>query len=135
MTFPIAISHGPLAEKVARNAFAFHLCEENLICGISEIQMGALLATNANFRSKKTCQIPRKSVICDYLLLNCILQQRGQKTLHIITPSVRRAWRSYKFAAFCFFPFFGCRKLGYRSWVIPLCSILIAILSPCQHDF
>ena len=43
--------------------------------------------------------------------------------------AARRAWWSYKFAAFC------CRKLGYRSWVIPLCSILIAILSPCQHDF
>ena len=27
------------------------------------------------------------------------------------------------------------RKLGYRSWVIALCSILIAILSPCQHEF
>ena len=34
-----------------------------------------------------------------------------------------------------FLGFFGCRKLGYRLWVIPLCSILIAILSPCQHDF
>ena len=37
--------------------------------------------------------------------------------LCFITPPARWAWRSYKFTA-CFF--FGCRKLGYRSWVIPL---------------
>ena len=44
------------------------------------------------------------------------------------TPSARRAWRSYKFAGFCFF--FGCRKLGYRSWVIPLCILLSEPASP-----
>ena len=34
-------------------------------------------------------------------------------------------WRSFKFAPFLVF--FPCRKSGYRSWVIPLCSIWIAV--------
>ena len=46
-----------------------------------------------------------------------------------ITPPARRAWRSYKFAAFCFF---GCQKLDYRSWVIPL---YILLSEPCHHGF
>ena len=45
--------------------------------------------------------------------------------LDIFTPPTRRVWRSFKFAPFLFF--FPCRKSGYRSWVIPLCSIPIAI--------
>ena len=74
--------------------------------------------------------------------------------IKIITPPARRAWRSYKFASldfsvfffysacrrrggvlkcprFClflfFFVFFRCRKLGCRSWAIPLYRIPIAI--------
>ena len=43
----------------------------------------------------------------------------------VITPPTRRVWRSFKFAPFLFF--FPCRKSGYRSWVIPLCSIPNAI--------
>ena len=53
---------------------------------------------------------------------------------NLITPPARRAWRSYKFAALCLF-FFGCRKLGYRSWVIPLYSIPIAIWAYVNTTF
>ena len=47
--------------------------------------------------------------------------------ISIITPPARRAWRSYKFASLSFSVFlffFRCSKLGYRSWVIPLCVLL-----------
>ena len=50
------------------------------------------------------------------------------KKKHFITPPARRAWRSYKFGGFCFF--LGCRKLGYRSWVILLCILLSEPASP-----
>ena len=62
------------------------------------------------------------------LLLALVLDQI------LITPSARRAWRSYKFALLSFFCvfiiFFRCRKLGYRSWVIPLCILLSEPVSP-----
>ena len=32
----------------------------------------------------------------------------------LVTPPARRAWRSYKFARFCFFLFFPCRKSAHR---------------------
>ena len=52
--------------------------------------------------------------------------------LPFITPPARRAWRSYKFASLSFsvFIFFRCSKLGYRSWVIPLCILLSEPVSP-----
>ena len=54
-----------------------------------------------------------------------IIASKFFKTLALITPPVRRAWRSFKFAPFLFI--FPCRKLGYRSWMIPLCSTPIAV--------
>ena len=49
------------------------------------------------------------------------------KVGNLITPPTRRVWRSFKFAPFLvFFPVSKGRKSGYRSWVIPLCSIPIA---------
>ena len=50
--------------------------------------------------------------------------------LTLITPPARRAWRSYKFGGFGFLFFLGCRKLFYRSWVIPLCILLSEPASP-----
>ena len=51
----------------------------------------------------------------------------------LVTPPTRRVWRSFKFAPFLFF--FPCRKSGYRSWVIPLCSIPNAIWAHVSTTF
>ena len=51
-------------------------------------------------------------------------------TVAFITPPARRAWRSYKFASLSFSGFFRCHKLGYRSWVIPLCILRSEPTSP-----
>ena len=51
----------------------------------------------------------------------------------VFTPPARRAWRSYKFASLRlaqFLCFFRCYKLGYRSWVMPLCILLYEPTSP-----
>ena len=48
----------------------------------------------------------------------------------LITPPARSAWRSYKFASLRLLCCFRCHKLGYRSWVIPLCILLSEPVSP-----
>ena len=49
----------------------------------------------------------------------------------VITPPARRARRSFKFAPFLFF--YQCRKLSYRSWVIPLA--FLCCLAHCYTTF
>ena len=41
----------------------------------------------------------------------------------------------YPHVRYAYLFFFRCRNLVCRSWAIPLYSMPIAILSPCQHDF
>ena len=43
-----------------------------------------------------------------------------------VTQPARRTWRSINSPRFCFFC--QCRKLGYRSWVIPLAFLLFSAL-------
>ena len=64
------IGRGPLGQKVAKNAFSWHPSGEQLVYGLFERYIGILLPKKVPKR--KTCQILRKRVICDYLLLNCI---------------------------------------------------------------
>ena len=66
------IGRGPLGQKVARNPFLLqlHPSGEHLLCGLFVRHIGTLLPKK--FPKQKTCQIPRKRVICDYLLLNYI---------------------------------------------------------------
>ena len=62
-----------------------------------------------------------------------LIMHHAEKTKNVITPPARRAWRSYKFASLSFSVFlffFRCSKLGYRSWVIPLCVLLSEPVSP-----
>ena len=69
----------------------------------------------------------------NYSKQNNVNKKKGKKIVwNLVTPPARRTWRSYKFASldFSVFFFFPCRKLGCRSWAIPLCSIPIAISEP-----
>ena len=53
-----------LGQKVARNVF----------CGLFERHILYIAAKKVPKR--KTCQMPRKQVICDYLLSNCITAKK-----------------------------------------------------------
>ena len=46
---------------------SLHRSGEHLVCGLFKRHIGTLLAKNV--LKQKTCLIPRKRVICDYLLL------------------------------------------------------------------
>ena len=65
-----AIGRGPLGQKVARNLFSLHPSGKHLVCGLFKRHIGTLLPKEVP--KQKTCPIPRKRVICDYLLLNYI---------------------------------------------------------------
>ena len=66
----MVIGRGPLGQKVARNSFSLHPSGEHLLCGLFKRHIGTLLSKKVP--KQKTYQIPRKRVICDYLLLNYI---------------------------------------------------------------
>ena len=61
---------GLLGQKVGGNPFSLHPSEEHLLRGLFVRQIGTLLPKKVP--KQKTCPIPRKRVICDYLLLNYI---------------------------------------------------------------
>ena len=54
----------PLGQKVAKNAFSLHPSVEHLVCGLFERHIGTLPPKKVPKR--KTCQVLRKLVICDY---------------------------------------------------------------------
>ena len=63
----------------------------------------------------------------------CVVSLCEVANLRIITLPARGAWRSYKLASLSFSVFLFCfrrRKLGYRSWMIPLCTLLSEPVSP-----
>ena len=64
----LQLGRGPLGQKVAKNAFSWHPSGEHLVCGLFERHIATLRPKKVPKR--KTCQILRKRVICDYLLLN-----------------------------------------------------------------
>ena len=61
---------GLLGQKVARNVFAWHPSEKHLVYGLFERHIGTLQPKNVP--KPKTCPIPRKELICRYVILNCI---------------------------------------------------------------
>ena len=59
---------------VAQNYFVlWHPSGEHLVYGLFERHIGILLPKIVP--KQKTCQVLRKRVICDYLLLNCLQQK------------------------------------------------------------
>ena len=92
---------GPLGQKVAKNAFSWHPFGEHLVCGLFERHIGILPLKKVPKR--KTCQILRKQVICDYLLLNCITAKRFKilhstitKTTCIMRKSTKTTYETFK---------------------------------------
>ena len=94
----------PLGQKVAKNAFSWHPSGEHLVCGLFERHIGTCIATKKVPKLKrKTCQILRKRVICDYLLLNCItaktfeiLNSAVTKTTGITRKSTKTTYKTFK---------------------------------------
>ena len=70
----IVLGCWPLGHKVAKNAFSWHPFGEHLVCSLFERHIGTLPPKKVP--KQKTCQILRKRVICDYLLLNCIAAKK-----------------------------------------------------------
>ena len=87
----ISIGCGPLGQKVAENPFLLHPSGEHLVCGLFKRHIGTLLPKKVP--KQKTCPIPRKQVICDYLLLNYITGKKCKfqaKTTGIIRKSTKK---------------------------------------------
>ena len=72
----LILGRGPLGQKVAKNAFSWHPSGEHLGYGLFERYIGILLPKKVPKR--KTCQILRKRVICDYFLLNCYSEKKSK---------------------------------------------------------
>ena len=74
----------------------------------------------------------KRSLLYQHRLSASLVNTYSLYYYHFITPPARRAWRSYKFASLDFpvFFFFRCRKLGCRSWAIPLAP---SCMSPSKH--
>ena len=64
------VGRGLLDQKVARNPFSLYPSREHLVCGLFKRHIAILLPKKVP--KQKTCQILKKWVICDYLLLNYI---------------------------------------------------------------
>ena len=79
------IGRGPLGQKVAKNAFSWHPSGKHLVCGLFERHIGTLPPKKVPKR--KTCQILRKWMICDYLLLNCITAKKFEILNSTITKT------------------------------------------------
>ena len=78
------IGRGPLGQKVAKMHFrGIHL--GNMVCGLFERHIGTLPPKKVPKR--KTCQILRKRVICDYLRLNCITAKKFEILNSTITKT------------------------------------------------
>ena len=95
-SFYITIGRGPLGQKVAKNAFSWHPSGEHLVCGLFERHIGTLPPKKVPKR--KTCQILRKRVICDYLLLNYITAKRFEvlnSTMTKTTCIMRKSTKNY----------------------------------------
>ena len=93
---PCTLGRGPLGQKVAKNAFSWHPSGEHLVCGLFERHIGTLQPKKVP--KPKTCQILRKRVICDYLLLNCITAKKFEILNSTITKTaciMRKSTKNY----------------------------------------
>ena len=79
------LGRGLLSQKVARNPFSLHPSGEHLLCGLFVRHIGTLLPKKVP--KQKTCPIPRKRVICDYLLLNYITGKKYKISCSTITKT------------------------------------------------
>ena len=71
---------------LAKNAFPWHPSREHSVCGSFERHIGTLPPKKVPMK-QKTCQILRKLVICDSLLLNCITAKRFEILNSTITET------------------------------------------------
>ena len=78
---------------------SWHPSEKHLVYGLFERLIGTLLPKNVP--KPKTCPIPRKRLICDYLVLNCITVYAAKKreifksTIAKMTYSMRKCTKNY----------------------------------------
>ena len=70
------IGRGLLCQKVARNVFSWHPSEKHLVYDLFERHIGTLQPKKVP--KPKTCPIPRKQLICHYVILT-VLQRKNVK--------------------------------------------------------
>ena len=88
------VGRGPLGQKVARNPFSLHSSGEHLLCGLFVRHIGTL--SPKKVAKQKTCPIPRKRLICDYLLLNYITGKKCKISCSTITKTTSIIRKSTK---------------------------------------
>ena len=62
-----SIGRGLLGQKVARNVFSWHPSDKHLVYDLFERHIGTLQPKKVP--KPKTCPIPRKQLICRYVIL------------------------------------------------------------------
>ena len=134
---PNKVGRGPLGQKVAKNAFSWHSSGDHLVCGLFERHIGTLPPKKVPKR--KTCQILRKRVICDYLLLNCITAKTFEilnSTITKTTCIMRKSTKNYTYKTFKQFFYFsnGFRVIRCQTPIFKLePSFYSAILVQSSH--
>ena len=113
-TFTSALGRGQLGQKVAKNVFSWHPSGEHLVYGLFERYIGILLP-----KKVPNCQILRKRVICDHLLLNCITAKKFEilnSTITKTTCIMIKSPKPQKTTCKIFKPFFFISQIVFELY-------------------
>ena len=106
-TYKLHYFYLPLYSEIDRGLLAkryfvsWHPSGEHLVYGLFERHISILLPKKVP--KQKTCQVLRKRVICDYLLLNCITAKKIELLNSTITKTTcitRKSTKNYIFKVF-----------------------------------
>ena len=101
-----------------------------MVCGLFERHIGTLPPKKVPKR--KTCQILRKRVICDYLLLNCITAKIFEILNSTITKTTYKTFKQFFYSSNSFRVIFALNvkiepKLRNKNWVLGTSSLKIGV--------